>query len=161
MNEKETINKTIKIKAPKERVWEVLLQDKYFRQWSSEFAPDSYADTDWNEGSRVEFKGRNESGLFGKVIEHRPNEFIAIQHQGVIDSGADDTESFDAQQWQGTVESYEVYEEAGLSVLSIKQIIPKKYVNTFYDTWDNALDKIKELAEADESFANEEQAYFF
>lgn len=152
MLERDTINKTIKINATKKRVWEVLLQDKYFCVWSSEFAPDTYADTDWEAGGRVEFKGRNESGLFGTVTMHEPNEVISIRYQGVLDSGTEDVESVEAQQWIGCAETYRVYEENGVCVLAIEHIIPKKYVNAFDDTWDGALDIIKELAERGDDY---------
>ncbi|MEX0968196.1 MAG: hypothetical protein WD077_13225 [Bacteroidia bacterium] len=48
----QTIRKSIGINAPKEKVWNVLLQDETYRIWTSAFEPTSYAVTDWKEGSK-------------------------------------------------------------------------------------------------------------
>ena len=39
-----TIEKAIDVDAPRERVWDVLLDDATYRQWTAEFMAGSYAD---------------------------------------------------------------------------------------------------------------------
>ena len=46
---------SIDIAAPRDQVWRVLWDDASFRDWSSVFAEGSYAVSDWNEGSQIQF----------------------------------------------------------------------------------------------------------
>jgi hypothetical protein len=43
------------INAPRETVWNVLWNDATYRDWTSVFAEGSYAVSDWNEGSKIQF----------------------------------------------------------------------------------------------------------
>ena len=43
---KKTLKKSIAINASKEKVWEVLMNDEYNRQWFSEFSQDTRVETD-------------------------------------------------------------------------------------------------------------------
>ncbi len=57
----ETKEFKISINAPKEKVWDVLWNDPFYRAWTSVFAEGSHAETDWKKGSKVLFldnKGR-------------------------------------------------------------------------------------------------------
>jgi hypothetical protein len=58
-----TIKKAIDVDPPPERVWDVLLDDATYRQWTAEFMAGSYAETDWQEGSIVRFLDPSGSGL--------------------------------------------------------------------------------------------------
>ncbi len=85
----EKIQKSITIQAPKEVVWDVLLQDESYRKWTVAFSEGSYAETDWQEGSRVLFKDGSGHGLVSKIRVHKPNEYISIEHLGVIKDGVE------------------------------------------------------------------------
>ena len=47
----EKLKFSININAPREKVWDVLLGEKTYPQWTSVFSPDSIstAETDWQE----------------------------------------------------------------------------------------------------------------
>ncbi len=47
MMETKKIQKSIEINAPAEKVWNVLFTDESYRIRAAEFAPGSYAETDW------------------------------------------------------------------------------------------------------------------
>ncbi len=54
----ETLEFSIDVAAPRERVWEVLWDDETFRDWTSAFADDaagSHLQSDCEEGSRFKY----------------------------------------------------------------------------------------------------------
>lgn len=53
MNEK--LKYSITINAPKEKVWHTMLDDKTYREWTTEFNPGSYYEGDRKEGSEIRF----------------------------------------------------------------------------------------------------------
>ena len=73
-----TITKAIDIDAPPERVWDVLLDDAAYRQWTAEFMAGSYAETDWQEGSIVRFLDPSGSGMLGHIAASRHPELVDI-----------------------------------------------------------------------------------
>lgn len=50
-----TIEKSIKINAPKEKVWEVLVNNDLNQTWYAVFSEGTFAETDWKIGSKVIF----------------------------------------------------------------------------------------------------------
>ena len=156
MQEREKINKSIEINASRERIWEVLLSEHYFRQWSCAFAPGSYADTDWSLGSTAEFKGPSEDGLYGKIILHRPYEAITIKYEGIIINGDKDNQSEGAKNWIGCLETYHISETSDETcLLSVSQDTPKKYSHAFFSNWDEALERIKNMSEGTREYIEE------
>ena len=57
---------SVDIDAPRQRVWEVLWDDKTYPDWTSAFMEGSRAVSDWKEGSRIQFLG---PGGDGKVSQ--------------------------------------------------------------------------------------------
>ena len=143
---------SIDIQAPKEKVWRTLLDDASYRQWTSAFAEGSYAVTDWQEGSEAKFLGPNGDGMYSRIAAHRPNEFLSIEHLGMLKNGEvvqDDA----AASWSGALENYTVRESDGVSTLTIKMDTTDPYVKYFEETWPKALQKVKDLAETERSAA--------
>src|SRR5690242_3440076 len=87
------------IDAPREVIWRVLLDDATYRDWTSVFAEGSYADTDWQEGSKARFLGPTGDGMVSRIAVHRPNDHMSIEHLGVIKNGVEDLDA--AQGWSG------------------------------------------------------------
>jgi hypothetical protein len=54
--EKMVIKKSVDIHASKEKIWNVLMDDHYSRQWYAEFSEGTYAETDWNEEAKLCFR---------------------------------------------------------------------------------------------------------
>ena len=145
--EKKTINLSIPINATKEKVWDVLLKDATYRQWVAAFMPGSYAETDWQQGSQVRFISPSGDGLLSKIIEHKPNEIISIEHLANIKNGQEDWDSEEAKKWQGAREIYRVNAKNGVTNLEIEQDIAEEYAEWCTDTWKKALNEIKIMAE--------------
>lgn len=145
--ENQTIKKSIKISAPKEKVWEVLLLDEFTRIWYAEFSEGSHAETDWQVGSKAVFTDNSGSGLLGKVIVNQPNEIISVEYQGLVQAGMEDYESEDAQAVKGTRETYHLSEKDGATQVAIEADMAAEYYEMMSAAWDKALQKIKMLSE--------------
>jgi uncharacterized protein YndB with AHSA1/START domain len=66
---------TIKIKAPIERVWDILTKPEFVKQWQY----GSELQTDWQLGTDIRFKTEWEGKVYqqwGKVLDVRQNELI-------------------------------------------------------------------------------------
>src|SRR5262249_18520547 len=134
---------TIQIHAPKERVWRVLLDDATYRQWTSVFQEGSYAETDWNPGSKARFLTPTGEGMFSRIVTHTPSEFLSIEHLGTIKDGQEQPDSEETKQWKGAHENYKVQESGGMSTLMIEMDLTEQYKSYFDETWPKALAKVK------------------
>jgi uncharacterized protein YndB with AHSA1/START domain len=144
----ETLNFSIKINAPKEKVWDVLLGEKTYPEWTSVFAPGSEAETDWKEGSRALFTDGKGNGMISRIAKNIPNEFISIEHLGMIENGVEDLTSDKVKAWAGAHENYTLKESGGGSELVVDMDTDKEYKDYFTKTWPMALDKVKAIAES-------------
>lgn len=141
---------SITIGAPKQKVWETMLNDATYREWTAVFNPSggSYYEGDWSQGSDIRFLGADEggtvSGMISKIKESRPYEFVSIQHIGEIIKGE---EKIYPGQSQG-FENYTFNEVEGGTEVVVELIdLPYEYKEMFDDMWPKALEKLKELAE--------------
>jgi hypothetical protein len=144
------LNFSTKINAPKEKVWSVLLDDKTYRIWTAEFMPGSYADTDWQEGSKTLFLGPEKDGIVSTIAKNIPNEYISMKHLGLVKKGVEDTTSDEAKMWAGATESYTLKQHNGTTELFIELESPGdlgEFEEYFNDAWPKALEKVKELSE--------------
>ena len=104
MRHMEKLRKTILIDAPRERVWDVMLADDTYRDWTTAFSAGSHYKGDWSQGSKILFigpspDGSGEMGMVSRIAENRPHEFISIEHLGICQNGVEDTESPEAKKW--------------------------------------------------------------
>ena len=151
--EKLTFN--IDINAPKEKVWDIMLAEETYRQWTEPFHAGSYFEGSWEKGSKVLFLGPNEDGTLGgmvsRIAENIPYEYISIESMGVVENGKEDTESEEAKQWAGSLENYTFRQEGSVTHLLIElesKGMPQDMVEMFKDMWPNALQKLKTIVES-------------
>src|SRR5512138_407966 len=98
----EKLNFSIKINAPREKVWKVLWDETLYKNWTSIFMEGSYAITDnWKEGTKVLFLAPGGNGMVSKVAVNKPNEFMSFEHLGEVKDGEEDTESEKVKGWAG------------------------------------------------------------
>ena len=138
---------TTTIDAPKELVWRTMLEDETYRKWTNAFQEGSYAVTDWKPGSKALFLGPDGSGMVSRVAEHRPNEFLSLEHVGIVKNGVEDTASDEVKQWAGARENYTLRDQAGHVTLTVDMDTADDLKKYFEDTWPNALAALKELSE--------------
>ena len=138
----------IAIDAPREKVWEILWNDKSYREWTSVFSEGSRAETDWKKGSKILFLGgADNEGMVSRVEENIPNEFMSIRHLGIIKNGVEDMNNEKAKEWAGATENYTLKTVNGKTELLVDMDITDEYLDHFQKTWPQALNKVKELAE--------------
>ena len=135
------------IQAPKDLVWRTLLEDETYREWTSAFQEGSYAVTDWKPGSKALFLAPDGSGMVSRVAEHRPNEFLSLEHLGVLKEGIEDTESEEVRKWAGARENYTLTENRGVVSLRIDMDTVEEYQKIFEEAWPKALATLKDLSE--------------
>ena len=141
------INKSIAIEATAQKIWEVLFQDKFNRIWYAEFSPGTYAITDWQEGSKVVFLDNSNSGIIGKVFESNPFKTLSLEYTGILVNGVEDYDTEDAHALKGGREIYNLESEDDNIRLTIIGDMAEQYYEAMSRSWENALLKIKELAE--------------
>ena len=145
------LNFSIVINAPKEKVWDTMLEDKTYRQWTEPFAPGSHYVGDWNEGGKIHFLAPGEDGKLGGMVsrikENRQYEYISIEHLGFVQDGKEDTESDGAMSMSGALENYTIKENDGKTEVLVDMNSNEEYADMFNGMWPKALQKLKELAE--------------
>jgi uncharacterized protein YndB with AHSA1/START domain len=135
------------IQAPKDVVWRTMLEDETYREWTSAFQEGSYAVTDWKQGSKALFLSPDGSGMVSRVAEHRPNEFLSLEHVGIVKDGVEDTESEEVRQWAGARENYTLTEERGNTTLHVDMDSTEEHTKFFEEVWPKALATLKDLSE--------------
>ena len=149
----EKLRQTIFINAPRKRVWEVMLADDTYRDWTSAFTPGSYYKGDWSEGSKILFlgpgsDGAGEGGMVSRIAENRLHEFLSVEHLGIVQNGVEDTESAAAKAWAPAYENYTFADSNGGTQLSIEMDIQGEQKAAFDKMWADALARLKAIAEA-------------
>lgn len=139
------------ITAPKEHVWNVMLQDATYREWTAEFAEGSYYKGEWKQGADIQFLGPSpdggESGIASRIAELRPYEFVSIEHLGMIKNGTVDTTPPEVAEWKGVHENYTFETIETDTRLTIDMDIPDSEYEHMEHAWKKTLEKLKVVAE--------------
>jgi hypothetical protein len=146
------IHFSIVIDAPKEKVWEIMLGDQTYREWTKAFNPGSYFKGTWEEGSKILFIGPDpktgiEGGMVSRIAENIPYEFLSIEHLGLYNNGVEDTESEEAKKWFPAHENYTFKEVEGKTEVLVDMDSTEEMVEEFSKMWPKALEMLKELCE--------------
>lgn len=144
---------SIQINAPKKKVWDTMLGDKTYREWTEPFAAGSYYEGSWDKGSKILFLGPSEngktSGMVSTIAENRPLDFISIKHLGLVSEGVEDTTSAAAKEWSGALENYTFKQTNGTTEVQVdlEGNLNDEFTEMFKGMWPKALEKLKKLAE--------------
>lgn len=144
---------SISINAPIKKVWDTMLQDETYRQWTSAFSEGGYYKGSWNKGAKIVFIGPDpetgeEGGMVSRIAENHPYEYISIEHIGIIKDGVEDTTSEEAKKWAPAYENYTFTEKDGMTTLEIEIDSLEENAEMFNEMWPKGLQKLKELAES-------------
>ncbi len=149
----EKLHFSIAIKAPKQKVWDVMLADATYREWTDVFNPEggSYYEGNWNEGSKMLFLGPGSDGKIGGMVSriavNRPYEYISIEHMGEFINGHEDTTSERAKVWTEMYENYTFTEHDGVTTLKVDLDSNDMFKEMFAAMWPKALAKLKQIVE--------------
>lgn len=143
---------TIEINAPKQKVWEIMLADETYREWTASFHEGSYYEGSWDKGSKILFLAEEDgktSGMISHIVENKPYEYVSIEHLGEVVDGVEDTTSEGVQQWAGAHENYAFNEVDGVTTLTVvlEGNIHEDMMKMFEGMWPDALKKLKEIVE--------------
>jgi uncharacterized protein YndB with AHSA1/START domain len=144
---------SIKINAPAEKVWNTMLGEETYKDWTSVFNEGgSTVRGNWEKGSKMLFIGPDpetgeEGGMVSMIAENMPHKFISIEHIGIWNNGVEDTTSDFAKSWTPSFENYTFKEENGVTEVSVDIDMMDEYVEMFEEMWPKSLERLKELAE--------------
>lgn len=145
--EKKLLKQSIEINAPKQKVWDVMLKDETYRQWTAAFHEGSYAVGNWKEGTKMIFTDGSGSGMVSIIKDHKPADEITIEHIGMLKDNKEDFESDEVKQWAGSLEKYKVTETDGKTMLGIEMDVVPEYEEFMNNAWKKALVLLKDIAE--------------
>lgn len=144
---------SISINAPVQKVWDTMLQDETYRQWTAAFNEGSYFQGSWDKGSKILFLGPDpqtgeEGGMVSRIADNRLHEFISIEHVGLVHNGVEDTTSEEAKKWAPAFENYTFTEKDGVTTVDVDMDSLEENAQMFDDMWPKGLQALKELAES-------------
>jgi hypothetical protein len=147
-NEMETREYQTRIRASREKVWEVLWGNETYSQWTSAFSEGSKVETNWEEGGKVLFLNGENEGMVSRIAEKKPPVKMDFEHLGMIDrNGKEDRESDKVKEWAGSHEIYDLEEQNGETLLTVRLDTANEYLDYFDTTWPRAFEKLRALCE--------------
>jgi hypothetical protein len=147
------IHQSIFINAPREKVWDTMLNEETYKEWTTAFNAGSTYRGNWEEvGSKILFIGPDpetgkESGMVSRIAESRKPEFVSVEHLGIYANGVEDMTSDEAKKWAPAFENYTFNEKNGGTEVLVDMDIDSEHKTMFEEMWANALKKLKDLAE--------------
>ncbi|CAN5122309.1 hypothetical protein BH23BAC3_BH23BAC3_31550 [soil metagenome] len=151
----EKIHFSTTINAPKERVWNTMLGEDTYREWTDVFMPGSHFKGSWEKGSKILFLAPGESGktsgMVSRIKENRKHEYISIEHLGFVENGKEDATSEAVKSWAGALENYTFTENDDKTEVMVEMDTSEEYKEMFLETWPKALQKLKKLSEEGQS----------
>ncbi len=147
-----TQHHSIHINASKEKVWNAMLEQDTYREWTSVFGEGGRFEGDWNEGSKMLFVGLDpetgkDAGMVSRIKENRPHEFISIEHVGIMKDGIEDLTSDEARKFSPAHENYTLTEKDGGTEVSVDIDVAEEMTDFFQEAWPKGLEKLKEISE--------------
>lgn len=122
-----------------------------YESWTSAFNPTSTYEGSWSKGSKILFVGTGEDGKMGgmvsRIADNNPNQFISIQHYGIIKNGIEITEGPEVEKWAGGSENYTFIEANGSTTILVDIDVIPEYKEYFESTYPVALQKLKQTIE--------------
>jgi uncharacterized protein YndB with AHSA1/START domain len=135
------------INAPVQKVWNVMLRDATYREWTAAFHEGSYYEGSWEAGEEIRFLSPRGNGMISRIAENRRHEFISIEHLGFVANGVVDTDSAEARAMAGARENYSFSEADGVTTVTVEADTTPDYSEMFAEMWPRALTKLKEICE--------------
>ena len=136
------------ISAPVKKVWDTMLQEETYKQWTAKSWPGSFYEGKWAKGEKIRFIGQDGSGTMAELTELKPYEGLVARHVAVLlPGGIEDRTSDAAKGWVGTTEEYKFSENRGKTTLIVSMEIYPAWRQMFDEGWPTALEELKKIAE--------------
>lgn len=137
-----TIDKTIRIDAPAQKVWQVLWDKEHYKKWAAAFMPGSQYTGELTKGSRIQFLDPESNGMESTIASLTENQEITFHHLHELQAGKE------GQSLGNMSEQYRLNEQDGTTTLSVKSDMPEQYFSDMDAATQQALHTIKELSES-------------
>jgi len=144
----------ISINVPVARVYDCMLginSKSTYEQWTALFNPTSTYEGSWEKGSKILFVGVDEKGekggMVSRIAENIPNEFVSIQHYGLVIAGKEITEGPEVEKWANGLENYSFEESDGVIIVTVTLDTTEEFIDYMNESYPKALDKLKEICE--------------
>ncbi|MFM9984321.1 MAG: SRPBCC domain-containing protein [Flavobacteriales bacterium] len=144
----------VSIHAPAAGVYERMLgiSDKStYEAWTFQFNTTSTYEGHWDKGSKMLFVGVDEKGekggMVSRIIENIPNQFVSVQHYGLIQANKEVTEGPDVEKWANGFENYTFEENNGTTIVTVDLDTTEEFVDYMNENYPKALAKLKEICE--------------
>jgi hypothetical protein len=144
----------VSINAPANKVYGFMLginSKSTYEQWTSLFNPTSTYEGSWEKGSKILFIGVDENGekggMVSKIVENITNQFVSIQHYGLLKADKEITEGPEVEKWANGFENYTFEENNGITTVTVDLDTIEDFLDYMNQTYPKALDKLKELCE--------------
>ena len=140
---------SVEIKAPKEKVWQVLWSNDSYKKWTSVFCEGSYAESDWEEGSRIRFLSPGGNGMYSTIVKKNEPRFISFRHDGEIKNGVELPLDEKSREWAGATENYTLSEDNGTTELIVDMDLSESHEVYFDEHFPKGLAIVRLLAEGE------------
>ena len=144
----------VNINAPATRIYDIMLgiSDKStYELWTSLFNPTSSYEGSWEKGSKIRFLGVDDKGekggMVSRIAVNVPNQFVSIQHYGILKGDKEITEGPEVEKWANGFENYTFEENSNSTTVIVDLDTTEEFVDYMNQTYPKALDKLKELCE--------------
>jgi hypothetical protein len=144
----------VNINAPVARIYDFMLgitSKSTYEQWTALFNPTSSFEGSWEKGSKILFIGVDEKGekggMVARIAENMPNQFVSIQHYGLLQGDKEITEGPDVEKWANGYENYSFEENNGTTIVTVDLDTTADFVDYMNEKYPLALNSLKELCE--------------
>ena len=144
----------VSINAPVSKVYDSMLginSKSTYEQWTALFNPTSTYEGNWEKGNKMLFVGVDEKGekggMVSRIVENIPNQFVSIQHYGLLTANKEITEGPEVEKWANGFENYTFEESNGTTTVTVDLDTTEDFLDYMNETYPKALDKLKEICE--------------
>ncbi len=144
----------VTINAPAARIYDLMLgisNKSTYEQWTAMFNPTSTYEGSWDNGSKILFVGVDEKGekggMVSRIAENRVNEFVSIQHYGLLKGDQEITSGPEVEPWANGFENYTFAGHNGMTTVTVDLDTTEDFVDYMNGAFPKALGKLKEICE--------------
>lgn len=137
------------IDAPVSKVFELMIADESYRDWTTAFHPGSYYKGEWTKGAKILFLGPGpdgkEGGMVSRIAEHVKDKYISIEHLGLYGDGKEITSGPEVESFAGATENYSFVDQGDKTLVKVDMESGGEYKEMFEKMWPKALQRLKEI----------------
>ena len=146
-----TFTYSTEINKPREFVFDKIIDQSVYADWTKAWGGDMTFVGDWKEGTNVTLMDKKRGGTKVLIEEFKPGEYIRAKHIAMVNSDNIEIELTDdnMRKWIGSVDEYYFEEESDYkTTLKMVLTVDEVFQQMYDDTWPKALQFFKEVCES-------------